>query len=168
MNKFDKAGLNLSPPWYTHQKMLEKMFELDESVSVGPIVTDDNDMPSLVVFVADHHKAAALSRMLKSPDYGNVHLTVTVQDTAEEHETDAELVKTALSYNRIVKDIVTQCDQTNTPHTYVVFQPDVCQFMNDDTSDYMGNYNALFEDVARELFNDNIQVQYCTADLREN
>ncbi|MBP5718394.1 MAG: hypothetical protein J6X53_05385 [Abditibacteriota bacterium] len=156
----------LSPPWYTPQKKLKEMFAQDDSVTVGPVVHSDDGSPSVTVYCQDECKATALSALLKSPTFGNVTLNVSVEVQADSRS-DLDVIRAALAYNRRVKEISVKKDHTGTVHVYVVFWPDVCQFANDDTSDYKGNFNALFEDVARDVFN-NVPVQFCTADLREN
>ena len=158
---------NLSAPWYEHQKKLAAMFELDEDVSVSPI-SDGEDGPYITVSVSNHAKAAALGKILKkSVEFGGVTLNVTVVDVAAE-ETPAEIARAAFAYNRMVRDIRTDTDAAGAEHTYVIFEPDVMQFFNDDLSDYRGNFNALFEDAARDLFAVDPSVNFCTADLREN
>ena len=46
---------------------------------------------------------------------------------------------------------------------FVLFKPEVIQFLDDDTSDYYGNWNGLAEDIAREIFVEGYRgVNFCT------
>ena len=166
-HKNTNGNLKLTAPWHIFRNKLAAMFELDEEVSVSP-VSDGENGKYITVSVSNHAKAAALGKILpKSVEFGIVPLTVTVTDVAAE-ETPAEIARAAFAYNRMVRDIRTDTDAAGAEHTYVIFEPDVMQFFNDDLSDYQGNFNALFEDAARDLFDVDPSVNFCTADLREN
>ena len=160
----DDNNLRLSPPWETHRKKLEGFFELDEQVTVGD-VTDVDGIKSVTVYVRNSVKAAALSKILKNVEFGNVTLNVLVEDTSSD-ETLEDTLKAAFAYNENVRRVVTAHDHTGTAHTFVICDPGVIQFFNDDISDYMGNFNALTADVAREIFD--VNAHFNTADLREN
>lgn len=158
-------NLKLSSPWETYRNKLAAFFELDECVTVGD-VTDIDGGKTVTVSVTNRQKAAALEKVLrKRVEFGNVVLTVTVYDASGE-ETLADVLKAAFAYNETVRRVMTGTDHTGTEHIFVICEPDVVQFFNDDISDYQGNFNALAADVARELFD--AEAHFNTADLREN
>ena len=169
MNNTSNQNLHLSAPWHTYRNMLAHMFSLDEDITVGNI-TGEGDALSLRIDVLNNRgKCEALNQLLKKTvAFGSVTLTISVENSFSNSDSAADIAKTALAYNRLVKDIVVKKDMTGTDHTFVVFYPEVIQFFNDDLTDYCGNFNALAEDVAREIFNTDICANYCTADLREN
>ena len=60
-------------------------------------------------------------------------------------------------------------DVTGTHNGYVVFEPEIIQFYDDNLSDYHRNWSGLAQNIARELFDDAAHgVYFCTADIREN
>ena len=60
-----------------------------------------------------------------------------------------------------IKDVV---DLTGTRHGFVCFKPQVVQFFDDDISDFNGNWSGLAQDIAREVFGDEMRgVHFCTA-----
>lgn len=158
-------NLTLSSPWETYRRKLAAFFELDEQVTVGEVVDIDGGK-TVTVSVASREKAAALEKVLKKRvEFGNVVLTVIVSDVSGE-ETLTDMLKAAFAYNETVRRVMSGTDHTGTEHVFVICEPDVIQFFNDDLSDYLGNFNALAADVARELFD--VEAHFNTVDLREN
>ena len=160
-------NLKLSDPWYVHRSKLEALFEMDDAVTVGPVENTENG-PYVTVKVSNHNKAAALKKVIRpSVAFGNVTLQIMVEDTAE-GESEAEILKAAFAYNRIVRGVETvQRDLTATLHTFLVVDPSVLQFWGDNMADYHGNISMLAADVAREVL-ELTDAQICTADLRAN
>lgn len=160
-------NVNLSTPWHIYRNKLAALFELDDDVTVSPVSSKGEAM-EVAVSVKNHAKAEALGQLLKpSVTFGNITLDVIVSDDSGEMTPD-QIVRSAFAYNGLVNRIETFTDAAGAEHLYVVFDPDVIQFFADDLSDYRGNYNGLAEDVARELFDADVSVNFCTADLREN
>ena len=59
-------------------------------------------------------------------------------------------------------------DFTGTRHGFVRFRPEVVQFFHDDISDYNGNWSGLAQDIAGEIFDQELLgIHFCTADKRE-
>lgn len=162
------AKLNLSAPWYIHAKKLAAIFAMDENVTVGDVTETDGGYV-VNVSVSNHAKAAALDKILKkSVSFGNITLLVSVVDTTDD-ETLIETLKDAFAHNRLFRRIETEPDMTGTTErTFIIAEPDVIQFYADDLSDYRRNFNGLAADVARELFDVDGDVNFCTADLTEN
>lgn len=158
--------LDLSAPWHIYRSKLAALFELDEEVTVGAVEFSESGY-SLTVSVANHMKAAALRKILTSPDFGNVRLSVVVVDTAAE-ETPADILKAAFAYNRLVRGVEVKTDQTGTEWTYLVMEADIAQFPGDNLADYRGNVSMLMADAARDVLTLEAGTAVCTADLTEN
>lgn len=164
------TNLNLSAPWNIYRNKLAAMFEHDNEVDVSDIseVSEGNSSElEITVRVETHAKADALIKLLKpTVHFGGVSVHVNVVE-ANTEETPESILKAAFSYNPVINFIDSYVDDTNSHHTFAVFEPGIVQFFADDLSDYYGNFNALYEDVARELFVEMDGTGYSTALLDE-
>lgn len=159
-------NLKLSAPWYKYRNELAALFELDEQVSVSAIENQDGG-GTVTVSVFNHEKAVALFKILKDKlDFGSYSLRVKVEDTSGE-ETEADVLRAAFAYNRRVRGVRTVEDATGTEWCYLVMEPDVIQFFNDNLADYRRNTTILSADAAADVLALNV-TRVCTADLTEN
>lgn len=162
----------IEAPWYTHQKMVKALFEHDPDIVVGDIYEPDTDDAEYAfdIEVRNHEKFIALDRAIqKTVVFGNITLTIVLCD--EENSSvhpGYELFNTLFKDNPIAKDIKVVRDQAEVDHVFVRFEPQVIQFYDDDLTDYNGNWNGIAEDIAREIFANDWDVNFCTADLRED
>ncbi len=161
MNKIDLAS-----PWQIHRQKLAAVFELDEQVDVSPVENTENG-PVVTVRVKNHAKAAALEKILACPEFGNVHLSVVVVDTAKE-ETSADILRAAFAYNPLFRGVEINTDPTDTDWTYLVAWDDIVQFPADNLNDYRGNMSMLVADAARDVLTLDAGTAVCTVDLMEN
>ena len=164
---------NLKAPWYTYQNKLKALFERDPDITVGDIYEpgDGESDYAIDIEVRNHEKYEALDRTLKAELYfGNITLGIIIYDMVNSEPTDAgiELFTTIFRGNPIVKDIKEAKDFTDTKHCFIEFQPEVVQFYNDEIADYNGNWSGLAQDIAREVFGDEVRgVHFCTAAVDE-
>ena len=165
--------LRLEAPWYTYQKKLAALFEQDPDVTVADIYEGDDDDADFVIDieVSNHEKFVALDRVMPSyKTFGNVTVEINLYD--EENlsaNSEVELYKTIFKDNPIVQDITCLIDNVGVCHPYVCFKPEVIQFFDDDLTDVNGNYTGLAEDIAREVFEDNMRgINFCTAAKNAN
>lgn len=158
--------LDMSAPWQIHRQTLAALFELDDAVTVSPVEWTESGH-TVTVSVSDHHKAAALQKVLASPEFGNVKLSVVVVDTAQE-ETPADILRAAFAYNPRFKGVETKSDPTGTNWTYLVAWDDTIQFPADNLADYRGNLSMLTEDAAQACLTLDPGTAICTAALNEN
>ena len=165
--------LKLEAPWYTFQKKVKALFERDPDISVGEICESEDGKVDFLfdIEVRNHEKFLALDRVFpKVKTFGNVSLGIVLYDEENAISTEdrVSLYKTIFEGNPIVKDIREAVDQAGTHHGFVRFQPEVVQFFDDDTSDFNGNWSGLAQDIAREVFSDEIAgIHFCTAALNE-
>lgn len=150
--------LNLSAPWVTYKHELEKMFERDPEVKL----VYDEEANDIKLFVAKAAKAAALDRLLKKEvSFGNVKLTVSVVPPNEDEEGVLDLFDDAFAGNPSL-DFTLPIESPFGTQNYVVFKNEVIQFYNDQMDDPHGNKSMLMQEIARDVFIDDIFVHYCT------
>ena len=174
-NEEEKSMMNLKleAPWYTWQKKVKALFGRDPEISVGEIVEPEDGSVDFLfdIEVRDHEKFLALDRVFpKTVQFGNVTLGICLYD--EENGSGTEealsLYETIFRGNPIVKDVRLAGDRTGTKHGFVRFQPEVIQFFDDDIYDYNGNWTGLAQDIAREVFCDEVRgIHFCTAAVDE-
>lgn len=149
----------LAPPWITYTNELKAMFRNDPEVNV----VYNNDAKEVKLYVEKQDKAEALMMLLpKTKEFGGVKLKVTVVPANGDIDKEA-IFRRAFEGNPAFSDAVTLTGVFNNPITFVVFNPEVVQFWNDNMGDAYGNWNGLMEDVARDVFGDQDGVYYSTS-----
>jgi len=163
--------LALEAPWYTYHKKIKALFERDPEIVVGEMYEpDDGCNYAFDIEITNHEKYLALDRVLPGViPFGNVLLGIHIYDEENNEDEGIDLYETIFKGNPIVKDIQRRPDHTGTVHGYVRFWPEVIQFFDDDLNDFSGNWSGLAQDIAREVFEQDVRgVHFCTADVREN
>ena len=164
----------LEAPWYTFRKKVNALFEQDPDITVGEVIESEDGKTDFLldIEVRNHEKFLALDRVLpKVKIFGNVTLGIVLYDeeNAQGEDDRVELYRTIFDGNPIVKDVREALDHTGTRHGFVRFQPEVVQFFDDDISDFNGNWSGLAQDIAREVFADEMAgIHFCTAAKNEN
>ena len=164
----------LEAPWYTFRKKVNALFEQDPDITVGEIIESEDEKVDFLfdIEVRNHEKFLALDRVFpKVKTFGNVTLGIVLYDEENANGADdrVELYRTIFDGNPIVKDVREAMDHTGTRHGFVRFQPEVVQFFDDDISDFNGNWSGLAQDIAREVFADEMAgIHFCTAAKNEN
>lgn len=164
-------NLKIQSPWQSFQKKVNALFERDSDVKVGDLIEDSEPGQYILpIEVRPHTKYEALSRLMPGYVYfGNIKVCIQLYDTengVNSADATAELFRMAFEGNPIFRDVVTTKDLTGTAHTFVLFEPVVLQFFNDNLADLNGNWSGLAMDIARdELFFDSAEtgVHFCTA-----
>ena len=164
----------LEAPWYTFRKKVNALFEQDPDITVGEIIESEDGKVNFLfdIEVRNHEKFLALDRVFpKVKTFGNVTLGIVLYDEENANGADdrVELYRTIFDGNPIVKDVREAMDHTGTRHGFVRFQPEVVQFFDDDISDFNGNGSGLAQDIAREVFEDEMAgIHFCTAAKNED
>lgn len=153
--------IKMAPPWVSYVNAIVAMFEKDPDVEV----IYDNDNMGVKLYVNGTAKAEALTKLLPTEKtFGNVTLTVTVVPANNNSDDPIKLFRDAFYGNEAVSDIWTapmEVTQSN-PFTYVVFQKEVVQYYNDNLGDAHGNRSTLYEEIAREIFENHPGIYFCT------
>lgn len=159
------SKVNLSPPWEKYFNMLVAFFGCDEDVEIYKEPLNENKM-IVNLYVKKKRKYDALNHILKKDvKIGNVSVVINILDMSREKEIKLE---DAFEGNPFVEEVVKQEDPSGAVRTFVVIGCQLVQFFNDNLCDYRGNYSALGEDVARQLFEVEAGTYFCTAALDED
>lgn len=167
-----KKNVGIQAPWYTLLGYIKAMFGGDPEFAIDEDYTKGDDgVYYLTIDVRNWEKFKAVKdTLIQNFNFGNVTVKIDLQCSVNvsESESTIEKMKKVFEGNHIVRRIIEVEDVAKVKHGYVIFQPEVIQFYNDDLTDYMGNFNGLAEDIARSLFNVDFLTNFCTADLRED
>ena len=107
-------------------------------------------------------KAEALSQLLpQERTFGNVTIYINVIP-ANDNASKIELFKAAFYGNPVFEFEKTVPDVFSNPVSYMVFKNKVVQYYNDDMSDLHGLRSTLYEDIAKDVFENHDGVFFCT------
>lgn len=151
-------NVKIAPPWITFARKVHKLFECDPEVKV-----EWNDAEkTLKLYVNSQEKADALTELLPvQKDFGNVSMYISVIPANVESATPWELFQTAFKGNGAVS-FVDEIDGAGFHAGYIVFQPEVVQYYNDNIADIYGIESTLYQDIAKEVFEDHAGIFFCT------
>ena len=156
--------VSLSSPWAIRATQMQKLFGQDPEIHVT--FYEDNNIVKL--FVDNTGKAEALQRLLPSSyEFGNVTLQVEVVPANEEKST-IELYKDIFEGNPIFSQAFDMTDIMGIHHNFVLFAPIVAQYYNDDVSEPYSLCNTLYQEIAKEVFGENLDVKFSTERLEVN
>lgn len=156
----ENNNLKVISPWAEYAKKIQALFERDLDVEVKY----NNDVPEVLLYVIGSNKAQAISKILpETVNFGSIDLKVTViTDNDLENATPDILFREAFLGNPAFSFSSTVGGISSNPFTYVAFKPEVVQYHNDDISDAYGNRSTLYQQLAKEVFNDIPGVYFCT------
>lgn len=166
--------LKLEAPWYSYQKKVKALFSGDPAISVGEVAENEDCKTNyyMDIEVRDHEKYIALDRVMpKKVTFSSVTMAIILYD--EENVTpDTEgalaLYETIFKGNPNVDSVRLACDLTGTKHGFVLFKPEVVQFLDDDIYDYNGLWSGLMQEIAKEVFEGEVRgIHFCTAKVDE-
>lgn len=149
-------------PWEIYYRELDAFFNADPKVDV----LYDSEKQEIKVYVEGEEKADALETILRSRKvFGNVELNINVIPSNDgfEGKPIPDILRSALGSHEDVHNIC----HIKGPYeaVYVSFNPRVLQYYSDDLGSLYGLSSALYEDVARRIFNDSIGIFYCTEEV---
>ena len=150
----------LLPPWIIYFKKIEAMFQDDPDIKIA--IQDEQPPYEIKLRVSSVEKANALTELLPAEKiFGNVSAKVTVvpANVKSEHKIDTFL--SAFDGNpafAFVKGDYSGPFDMN----YVVFAKKVVQYHADDAGDIYGLCSTLYEDIARDIFEDCDGIYFCT------
>lgn len=161
----DKLGL--VSPWVDYYRKLEALFAEDPGIKV----LLNNKHPEIKLLVEDSAKADALTQLL-APEitYGNVTVKVTVVSANPKLGAPEKIDKIAKAFegNAAVSGIYSIDRVFTNAVNFVVFNPKVVQYFNDDLSDAHGIRSTLYQELAKEVFGEDCGVFFCTDVVETN
>lgn len=165
------ANLKLSPPWVTYYREVSAMFEDDKHVNV--VLNEEEYM--LALYVRGAIKASAISELLPSKkEFGNITLDIKVISVGgDENEKRMwvshdradyvmQLFEDAFYGNRAFHHCFRADGPVDFTALYVVFNKQVVQYFTDNIGDMNGICSTLYQEIAKDIFRDDIAAFYCT------
>ena len=151
--------VNMVSPWVDFYRQIEAMFNDDPEITVKY----DNDEEKIKIYVdGSNSKITALSKILPEEKvFGNVTIKIEIIPSNVSFKSDIELIQAAFKGNPNLvsaQTIGTVFGDIN----YVVFKNQVVQYYNDDMGDINGQKSTLYQDIAKNIFDDKLQLHYCT------
>ena len=158
-----KEKIKLSPPWYNYFREVKALFGDDPDINV--IFDDDNNVIKL--YVENHDKADALEQILpKEKAFGAVTVYIEVIPQNKEMS-KVDLFRKAFEGNPAYSYSATVDGIMSNPLHYIVFRNRVVQYWSDSLNDINGNTSTLYENIARDIF-DNVDNVCFNTDTPEN
>ena len=154
----------IAPPWIQYVHKLSALFGNDPEIKMDY----DNDEYTLKMFVGNEIKADAINKLLPAEKaFGNVTLKIEVVPS-NELETAATLFQNAFIGNPAFAYVYPVEGVFSNPLTYVCFNRQIVQYFDDNLGDPHGNITTLCQDIAKEVFEDQPGVFFCTDNNGEN
>ena len=154
--------INLFSPWVIYYKKLEALFGKDKDIKM----TFDNNELVVKMYINGQDKYEALSQLLPAEkQFGTVTLKIQLIPANNLKQSKVDLFRKAFYGNPIVNDIIVishdVLESTN-DFSYVVFAKEVVQYHDDSLNDPHGNCSTLYQDIAKEVFENCDGIYFCT------
>lgn len=150
-------NVKLSPPWIVFYEEIEALFREDPAVKVDY----DGDTNEIKLYVEGAEKADALTQLLPAEKtFGNITVKVTVIPANMEGPSRLQLFQKAFEGNPAFVYIHESSGIFD--FDYVVFKAKVVQYESDNTGDLNGLTSTLYQDIAKDVFEDVSGVFFCT------
>ena len=150
--------MKLAAPWLTFYNEVKALFEEDSEVKV----TFDEEKYELALYVENARKADALTQLMpEEKAFGNVKVKIKVVP-ADDAQTKLDLIQEAFYGNPALSYVWQAKTPFGDEFDYVVFENKVVQFYNDNIRDVNGNKTTLYEDIARDVFGEDVNLCFCT------
>ena len=155
--------MKLSPPWTKFYKELEALFKDDPGIKMAFEEVENGSGYKIKLYVEGANKAEALAELLPAEkQFGNVTVSIEVIPANLNKEDVIQLYRAAFEGNPAFSyaEVVTGISAPN--FNYIVFEPEVVQFFNDDLSDINGYCSTLYQEIAKDVFVERPGVHFCT------
>jgi len=150
-------NMKQSAPWITLVHELHALFDEDPEVHVKYV----DGAHEVTLYVDDQDKADALTELIgESKTYGNVVMKINIVPANAFEDKAPSVVARAFKGNPVMKRIQ-HVESRGLKIDYAVFRKEVVQFFNDNLQDPHGNKSTLYEDIARDVFEET-GVCFCT------
>jgi len=150
--------LNISSPWIEYYRKVNAIFGEDPDVTIK----FDSVKHVLKMYVKGQEKADAIGKIMPSKvEFGTVTVTIEVIPDNGENDAIVDIFQKAFDGNpaiSYIKAVGKGLFKVN----YVVFENKVVQYYNDDLGDVNGLESTLYENIARDIFDKDLNVFYCT------
>lgn len=160
------AVVGKKAPWYSYFDKLGKIFSGDKGIRIRQSANGSD----IDFYFDDVDKMNAMSRILgPRAVFGNFVVShhYHAPNTTVEPATQDDY-RILFEGNSNVSRIVKSGNPVVGERTYVVFNPDVVQWYDDNLMDISGNRTTVMEDIAREVFESATRygASFCTETVR--
>lgn len=156
-------NLKLVSPWVNYYREIVALFGDDPDIEID----FDEDNYTINMFVNGVEKTEAISELLPEEKvFGNITLRIHVFPSDKE-DTKIDLFRKAFEGNPAFSYAVSVSGVSSNDYNFVVFKNTVVQYYNDDLSDVNGNRSTLYQEIAKDIFEDHFGVYFCT-DTKKN
>lgn len=169
------AMISKSAPWVIYYREVQALFAKDGNIRVFL----NEEKHELDIYVDGQAKADALTKLFPTEKiFGNVTLKVKVIPSNDEGEgrgrvntyrnssvNHSDIFMTfcvAFSGNTALDFVEEATVPGGMKVCYVVFMKDVVQFFSDDLTDYFGMTSTLYQNIAKDVFKEDLGVFYST------
>lgn len=154
--------ITMSPPWLGFFREIEALFKDDPEITIRYI----EDPIAVKLYVDNQAKADALDAILpKSRNFGGTTIYVqVVPSNSAKNPSKALLFKTAFEGNPAFREMIDIEGILTNPIHYCVFAKEVVQYWNDNLGDPYGKVSTLYQDIAKDIFEDTEGVMFCTGE----
>lgn len=152
-------NIKMVSPWIGYYKEIKSLFQEDYTVKVKY----DDSKNTIKLYVEDEEKADALAQLLPNRKvFGNITVNIDVIPANKVETPRIDLFRKAFEGNGAVAYIETVDNVSSNAFHFVVFQPEIVQYYNDDLSDINGLRSTLYQDIAKEIFGEREGIYFCT------
>jgi len=149
----------LSPPWIIFYRELEVLFGGDPGITIKY----DEKKNIVELYVENENKADALTQLLPEEKYfGNVVVKIKVIPANTLKSKKVSLFEDAFAGNSAFSFAESVGGLYTNDIDYIVFQPKIVQFYDDDLGDFHGLKTTLYQDIAKNVFGEREGVCFCT------
>lgn len=153
----NNVRLKLSPPWITYVNKLTALFDCDPMIAFNVNYGGENGPEVTLAVGGNGDKATAIRQLLPMEKvFGNITLRINVDGNMSNRAftSSKELFEAAFEKNPAFSYAVAPAMDGYwwPPITYVVFKNCVVQFFNDNLNDCHGLVSTLYEEIARDVF----------------
>lgn len=150
--------IKLSPPWHTYVREIRELFKGDHEIEN---ITYDAGENVIRMYVNGNEKAEALEAILpKERTFGNVTIKTEVIPSNGE-KTTIDMFKRAFANNPNIAEIIEE-QSFGESFVFISFENRVVQFFDDQLDDPNGIRSTLYQDIAKDIFQDTGCVFFCT------
>lgn len=154
-----KEKVKLCPPWINYMKQFEALFGQDPDIRLEI----NEELLDIRMFVSNTDKADALTRLLPTEkDFGAMTVAIDVIPANRNTDDQIEMFEKALAGNPALSYIKELHTDMGFDAAYVVFKKEVVQYYADNLGDVNGNRSTLYENIARDIFQDTEGIFFCT------
>ena len=142
------SKVTLSTPWVSFARKIYCLFGRDPEINITYL----DEEPEVVLYVDNPTKAEALANELPTEkNFGGTVLKITVVPSNKQ-DTPIDIYRKIFTGNPILKDIIVEDDQTSFGFAHVLFEKKVVQYFDDCLNDPNNLETTLYEDLARDVF----------------